>query len=109
MLVEPFMFVVTVDGVLRLAARRSEHVALTDGRDVLPAGEMAFAPVESGWRVTEVPTIGFDTIPRDTTLRLTRPVTPRTWYRSSDRARCAGPRAGRGTPGSGRSGCRAAG
>jgi hypothetical protein len=33
--------VVTLDGVLRLAARRSEHVALTDGRDVLVNGNWA--------------------------------------------------------------------
>jgi hypothetical protein len=53
-LAEPFTFVVALDGVLRLAPRRSEHVALADGADVLAAGEMAFAPAGTGWRVTEV-------------------------------------------------------
>jgi hypothetical protein len=53
-LVEPFTFVVALDGVLRLAARRSEHVALADGQDVLAAGEMTFARTETGWRVAAV-------------------------------------------------------
>jgi hypothetical protein len=48
---EPFTFVVALDGVLALAPRRSEHVALAGGRDVLAAGEMSFAP---GWRVVGV-------------------------------------------------------
>ncbi|WP_198171111.1 TFIIB-type zinc ribbon-containing protein [Actinoplanes awajinensis] len=48
---EPFTFVVALDGRLRLAPRRSEHVALAGGRDVLAAGEMGFG---AGWRVTEV-------------------------------------------------------
>ena len=39
---EPATFVVTVDGVLRLAPRRSEHVACAEGADVLAAGEMGF-------------------------------------------------------------------
>jgi len=39
---EPFTFVVALDGRLRLAPRRSEHVALAAGRDVLAAGEMTF-------------------------------------------------------------------
>jgi hypothetical protein len=53
-LVEPFTFVVVLDGGLRLAPRRSEHVALAGGRDVLAAGEMTFVPAGSGWRVVEV-------------------------------------------------------
>jgi hypothetical protein len=53
-LAEPLTFVVTLDGVLRLSARRSEHVALAGGRDVLAAGEMTFAASTSGWRVVEV-------------------------------------------------------
>ncbi len=53
-LVEPLTFVVAVDGTLKLAPRRSEHVALAGGRDVLAAGEMTFAPAETGWRVAEV-------------------------------------------------------
>jgi hypothetical protein len=39
---EPFTYVVTVDGVLRLAPRRSEHVACAGGGDVLAAGEITF-------------------------------------------------------------------
>ncbi|MFC6018636.1 hypothetical protein ACFP2T_20810 [Plantactinospora solaniradicis] len=61
-LAEPFTFVVDLDGVLRLAPRRSEHVACAAGRDVLGAGEIAFVrqpPDEAGagrlgWRVDEV-------------------------------------------------------
>jgi hypothetical protein len=53
-LIEPLTFVVALDGVLRLAPRRSEHVALAGGRDVLAAGEIRFAPDETGWRVAEV-------------------------------------------------------
>ncbi len=53
-LVEPFTFVVALDGELRLAPRRSEHLALAGGHDVLAAGEIAFAPALSGWHVTEV-------------------------------------------------------
>jgi len=43
-LAEPFTFVVDLDGVLRLAPRRSEHVACAGGRDVLAAGEISFVP-----------------------------------------------------------------
>jgi hypothetical protein len=53
-LAEPFTFVVALDGVLRLAPRRSEHVALAGGEGVLAAGEMAFAVDGTGWRVAEV-------------------------------------------------------
>lgn len=53
-LAEPLTFVIALDGMLRLAPRRSEHVALAGGRDVLAAGEMTFANAETGWRVTEV-------------------------------------------------------
>jgi hypothetical protein len=53
-LLEPFTFVVALDGGLRLAPRRSEHVALAGGHDVLAAGEIAFAPAASGWQVVEV-------------------------------------------------------
>ena len=52
-LVEPFTFVVDLDAILRLAPRRSEHVALAGGRDVFAAGEMAFASTDVGWCVTE--------------------------------------------------------
>ncbi len=50
-LAEPVTFVVAVDGVLRLAPRRSEHVALAAGQDVLAAGEMTFADAGTGHRV----------------------------------------------------------
>jgi hypothetical protein len=53
-LAEPLTFVVALDGALRLAPRRSEHVALADGRDVLAAGEITFAPANAGWYVAEV-------------------------------------------------------
>ncbi|MGI5240346.1 hypothetical protein [Dactylosporangium sp. CA-139066] len=53
-LVEPFTFVVSLDGELRLAPRSSEHVALAGGHDVLAGGEIAFAPAASGWDVVAV-------------------------------------------------------
>jgi hypothetical protein len=53
-LAEPVTFVVALDGVLRLAPRRSEHIALAGGRDVLAAGETTFASAGTGWRVAEV-------------------------------------------------------
>jgi hypothetical protein len=51
---EPVTFVITLDGVLRLGPRRSEHVALAGGREVLAAGEITFVPGTAGWSVTEV-------------------------------------------------------
>jgi hypothetical protein len=51
---EPFTLVVVLDGMLRLAARRSGHVAPAGGRDVLAAGENTFVPIKNGWYVTEV-------------------------------------------------------
>ncbi|MEV1068272.1 hypothetical protein [Streptomyces sp. NPDC050263] len=39
---EPFTYVVGLDGLLRLAPRRSEHVACAGGGDVLGAGEISF-------------------------------------------------------------------
>jgi hypothetical protein len=53
-LAEPFTFVVDLDVTLRLAPRRSEHVALARGRDVLAAGEITFASTEVGWYIVEV-------------------------------------------------------
>ncbi|KAB8197660.1 hypothetical protein FH608_003765 [Nonomuraea phyllanthi] len=55
-LAEPFTFVVDMDDVLRLAPRRSEHVACAAGRPVLSAGEIAFSREgEAGrWVVVEV-------------------------------------------------------
>ena len=51
---EPFTFVVDLQGQLRLAPRRSEHVACADGEDVLAAGEIRLGDRASGWRVEEV-------------------------------------------------------
>ena len=39
---EPFTFVVGLDGELRLAPRRSEHVDCAAGQQVLAAGEVLF-------------------------------------------------------------------
>ncbi|MFI0411347.1 hypothetical protein [Actinomadura sp. 3N508] len=47
---EPFTYVVGLDGMLRVAPRRSEHVACAGGRNVLAAGEISF----EGRSVTEV-------------------------------------------------------
>jgi len=51
---EPFTFVIDVEGCLRLAPRRSEHVALAGGRAVLSAGEMAFGHNGTSWFVVGV-------------------------------------------------------
>lgn len=51
---EPFTYVVDLTGLLRLAPRRSEHVAAAEGDDVLAAGEVTFGHDASGWTVTEV-------------------------------------------------------
>ncbi|WP_328744992.1 hypothetical protein OHT57_06025 [Streptomyces sp. NBC_00285] len=51
---EPFTFVVSPDGLLRLAPRRSEHVACAGGMEVLAAGEMGFARAAGRWAVHEV-------------------------------------------------------
>lgn len=51
---EPFTYVVALDGLLRLAPRRSEHVACADGQDVLGAGEISFRRTPCGARVQEV-------------------------------------------------------
>ncbi|MEV7451248.1 hypothetical protein [Streptomyces nigra] len=53
-LAEPFTFVVGVDGVLRLAPRRSEHVACAGGDMVLSAGEISFMREADRWTVSEV-------------------------------------------------------
>ncbi|MFE7509675.1 hypothetical protein ACFU8I_00310 [Streptomyces sp. NPDC057540] len=53
-LAEPFTFVVGMDGVLRLAPRRSEHVACADGDMVLSAGEIRFMSEAERWTVIEV-------------------------------------------------------
>lgn len=53
-LAEPFTFVIDVHGVLRLAPRRSEHVACAGGHPVLSAGEIAFCRLSTSWTVAEV-------------------------------------------------------
>ncbi|MFG3491432.1 hypothetical protein [Streptomyces sp. NPDC047972] len=53
-LAEPFTFVVGEDRALRLAPRRSEHVACAGGGRVLGAGEITFVREERGWAVSEV-------------------------------------------------------
>ncbi|WP_051767401.1 hypothetical protein [Streptomyces sp. NRRL S-37] len=53
-LVEPFTFVVGMDGVLRLAPRRSEHVACAGGERVLSAGEIGFIHEAGRWAVGDV-------------------------------------------------------
>src|SRR5262245_40202154 len=49
----PATFVVTPDGVLRIAHRRSEHVACAGGQDVLSAGEV-FWSVDDDVEVAEI-------------------------------------------------------
>ncbi|GIF14483.1 hypothetical protein Ate01nite_45150 [Actinoplanes teichomyceticus] len=51
---EPFTFVVALDGSLRAAPRRSEHVAVATGRDVPAAGETTFAGAAGARHVLEV-------------------------------------------------------
>jgi hypothetical protein len=46
--------VVDLQGVLRLAPRRSEHVACAAGQPVLAAGEIGFVERGSVWSVGEV-------------------------------------------------------
>jgi hypothetical protein len=47
-------FVITQDGILRVADRHSEHVACAGGGVVRAAGEMGFACSAEGWEVREV-------------------------------------------------------
>lgn len=51
---EPFTYVVDLAGVLRLAPRRSEHVACAGGGRVLSAGEMGFRREAGRWVVEGV-------------------------------------------------------
>ncbi|MEU1286231.1 hypothetical protein [Kitasatospora sp. NPDC005856] len=53
-LAEPFTFVVDLDGALRLAPRRSEHVACAGGELVMSAGEIGFRRSRDGWEVETV-------------------------------------------------------
>lgn len=47
-------FVVDVEGILRVAPRRSEHVACAGGGDVLSAGELTAVRTRGGCRVVDV-------------------------------------------------------
>ena len=49
-----FTFVVGTDGVLRLAPRRSEHVACAGGEPVLSAGEIGFTREAGRWAVGDI-------------------------------------------------------
>jgi hypothetical protein len=51
---EPLTFVVGLDGALRVAPRRSEHVACAGGAAVLSAGELTAERVDGGCRVVDV-------------------------------------------------------
>jgi hypothetical protein len=51
---EPFTYVVDAAGVLRLAPRRSEHVALARGGDVLAAGEILFDRNDGEWCAVDI-------------------------------------------------------
>ncbi|MDF5756270.1 hypothetical protein [Spongiactinospora sp. TRM90649] len=51
---EPFTFVIDLHGVLRLAPRRSEHVACAGGDPVLSAGEITFSHEGGRWSVREI-------------------------------------------------------
>ncbi|MFJ9823828.1 hypothetical protein ACIRSU_05570 [Streptomyces sp. NPDC101160] len=54
-LAEPFTYVVDRDGLLRLAPRRSEHVACAGRGEVLAAGEISWARDAAGdWSAVEV-------------------------------------------------------
>ena len=53
-LAEPFTFVIALDGILRLAPRRSEHVACVGGAPVLSAGEITFLYDQGRWMVSKV-------------------------------------------------------
>ncbi|GHF39906.1 hypothetical protein GCM10018790_16870 [Kitasatospora xanthocidica] len=53
-LTEPFTFVIDLGGALRLAPRRSEHVACAGGEPVLSAGEVGFRRSGGGWEVETV-------------------------------------------------------
>ena len=53
-LAEPFTFVVDLNGFLRLAPRRSEHVVCAGGGPVLSAGEIGFTIQGGRWMVDRV-------------------------------------------------------
>ena len=51
---EPFTFVIDLAGTLRLAPRRSEHVACAGGEPVLSAGEISFVHGPSRWTAGDI-------------------------------------------------------
>jgi hypothetical protein len=51
---EPFTFVIDVNGTLRLAPQRSEHVACAGSAPVLSAGEITFVHEHDRWTVSEI-------------------------------------------------------
>ena len=51
---EPCTFIIDLEGILRLAPRRSEHVVCAGGMPVLSAGEITFEWGRGGWEVTSV-------------------------------------------------------
>ncbi|MFE0132547.1 hypothetical protein ACFWY6_13405 [Streptomyces sp. NPDC059037] len=51
---QPFTFIVDMSGILRLAARRSEHVACAGGGTVLAAGEIEFSRQADRWMAVSV-------------------------------------------------------
>lgn len=51
---EPFTFVISLEGSLLLAPRRSEHVACAGGAPVLSAGEISFRFRGDRWIVYEI-------------------------------------------------------
>ncbi|WP_433175351.1 hypothetical protein [Actinoallomurus sp. CA-150999] len=51
---EPFTYIVDLAGTLRLAPRRSEHVACAGGASVLGAGEVTFRRERGCWVVDEI-------------------------------------------------------
>ncbi|MEE6262351.1 hypothetical protein [Plantactinospora sonchi] len=51
---EPHTYIIDVAGDLRVALRRSEHVACAGGRPVLSAGEISFTRQDGRWTVAEV-------------------------------------------------------
>ncbi|MEU0272792.1 hypothetical protein [Streptomyces sp. NPDC006307] len=53
-LAEPFTYVIDAGGLLRLAPRRSEHVACAARGWIFGAGEVAFARAGDGWTVTSL-------------------------------------------------------
>lgn len=52
---EPFTFVIDLEQRMRVAARRSEHVACAGGQRVLGAGEIAFEHGGNRWTGSALP------------------------------------------------------